>query len=322
MRRLEDLNSIIREATEPCSEEVQTLADELLQRFLRNPKPIEEFCHVIKQEIRLLLSPRHRREARQALQRIQNGITSGAMENAVAEENNRRCAERMKREMLRTFDLVNRLKRGIVCMGSAQIDSDRSEYKQAQEFAREVSILLGSTVWAGGGPGIMDASVRGGRAADGSIGGIKINLESEQNVSPVLRANEVEVCEYFAPRKVGLVDAAMRPNENVRTAAVFFPGGFGTLDELFEFLTLKQQGKLGTDYDVPIIIMNFNGAFDHLLEHIDRIAQSGFIKEEHKKLYKVCQNNQEALDYLADYYDIPKEERKYADRLQDWQKAA
>ncbi|MBU1124276.1 LOG family protein [Patescibacteria group bacterium] len=323
MRRLDDLHSIVQQATNGCSQEVQTLGNDLLDRFLRDPVNAQEFCPVILDAIAKLPSDALQEEAHKIHAKIRLLIADRAVDGVVAEDRNRSSAETMKRETLSAFDMVQRQGRGIVCFGSARNNPGDPMYEQAREFGRESSLLLNSTIWTGAGPGIMDASARGGREGYGKIGGIKIELsadesEFEQNVSDVYRDDEVAICTYFAPRKVGLVDACMRPDESVRTAAVFFPGGFGTLDEFFEFITLKQLNKLGTEHDVPILLMNFDGYYDNLIKQLEVLARHDSIKNDDLKLLRVCTSNKEALDRLAKFYKIPPEECEYKGRLRDW----
>ncbi|HCI04022.1 TPA: hypothetical protein DE059_03785 [Candidatus Peribacteria bacterium] len=242
-------------------------------------------------------------------------------------------------------------------MGSARDTPDSKNVQRTVELSRENSILLGSTIWNGGGPGIMEASSVGGIEAGGNVAAIKIgglntaNAAFEQEVSPILVNSRVAICQYFLARKVGLVDAGVRHNQENRTAFVFFPGGFGTMDEGFELLCLQQQGKLGTNYPVPIIFVNYGGAHNWLIEVQDHLADDGMIAEEdkcaifsaevlaklerlggrHKKVDEyaegdpdkpvdsvICANNRQVLDFLAAFYGIPANERQYADKLRNW----
>lgn len=114
-----------------------------------------------------------------------------------------------------------------------------------------------TTTTDAGGPGMMEAATEGALAAGGTVGGIKISREAGTSVrtaASYLPADAQVYCRFLAPRKVALVDCAVRPGEADRTAYVFLPGGLGTMDELFELLTLAQLGKLGSKHPVPIIL--------------------------------------------------------------------
>lgn len=128
-------------------------------------------------------------------------------------------------------------------------------------------------------------------------------------------AKDVAECKFFSPRKIGLADAGMRQSEDDRTAVIITPGGYGTLDELFEFLTLKQLRKLGTKYPVPILLLNYDDFYDPLLQYIDTLAAAGMISPEDRDLLIVCRSNEEALDALADFYDISMDHRTYVQRI-------
>lgn len=104
---------------------------------------------------------------------------------------------------------------------------------------------------------MMQAATEGALAAGGDVGGIKISREAGTAVrtaTSYLPPGAEVYCRFLAPRKVALVDCAVRPGEADRTAYVFLPGGLGTMDELFELLTLAQLGKLGSKHPVPIIM--------------------------------------------------------------------
>lgn len=113
------------------------------------------------------------------------------------------------------------------------------------------------------------------------------------------------MCRFFSARKHGLVDAAMRDQQNERTAFVALPGGIGTVDEIFEIITLKQLERIGSKYPVPFLLMNYGGFYTKLLDFLRTCKDWGAVREgEVEKLWTVCDSNEEALKYLADFYDI------------------
>lgn len=113
-------------------------------------------------------------------------------------------------------------------------------------------------------------------------------------------------CRFFSARKHGFVDAAVRNNSSDRTAVISLPGGIGTLDEMFEILALIQLQRIGSQLPVPVLLMNYDGYYSKLLDFLDDIEHWGNLaKGEAESLWKVFDNNNEALAYLAGFYDIP-----------------
>jgi uncharacterized protein (TIGR00730 family) len=141
--------------------------------------------------------------------------------------------ERMREEMGAGFAALAGLRRGVSMFGSARTHADDPTY----ELARQTAELLGKAGFAvitGGGPGVMEAANRGAREAGALSVGLNIELPFEQEFNPY-----VDIAlrfHYFFTRKVMFV--------RYSTAFVVLPGGFGTLDELFEALTLIQTGKI------------------------------------------------------------------------------
>jgi predicted Rossmann-fold nucleotide-binding protein len=168
----------------------------------------------------------------------------------------------------------------------------------------------------------MEAPLMGAKEAGGSTAGVKIELKSEhtffeQDINSALAREDVAVCRYFGPRKVGLVDAAMRETEEDRTAIIVLPGGFGTIDEWSEYVVLKQLQKLGTNHTVPILLMNYEGFFDPLIEFLYRSCiEHGTIREDELSLFHMCRDNFAALEVLAETYNIPTDKRTYSERVQ------
>jgi hypothetical protein len=146
----------------------------------------------------------------------------------------REHAEEIADEFREGFEAVERIGRpGVTIFGSARIHEGHWAYEAAREtaaiFARE-----GFAVVTGGGPGIMEAANRGAQEAGGLSIGFNIELPHEQSPNPY--CDTVVTFRHFYARKTMLVKAA--------EGFVMFPGGFGTLDEMFESLTLIQTGKV------------------------------------------------------------------------------
>jgi len=98
----------------------------------------------------------------------------------------------------------------------------------------------------------------------------------------------------------------IRNNVSEKTAIIALPGGIGTLDEMFEILALIQLKRIGSALPVPFIVMNYDSFYSKLLEFIETCENLGTVsKGEVSALWKVCNNNFEALTYLAEFYDLP-----------------
>ncbi len=159
-------------------------------------------------------------------------------------------ALRIMGEFVEGFDTLARLGSAVTIFGSARVARTDPEYAAAQELAGMLA-KRGITVITGGGPGIMEAANKGAFEAGGVSVGLGIELPHEQGINEYCN---VELnFRYFFVRKTMFVKYAQ--------AFVIFPGGFGTLDELFESLTLVQTGKIdhfpvilhGTDYWQPML---------------------------------------------------------------------
>lgn len=103
-----------------------------------------------------------------------------------------------------------------------------------------------------------------------------------------------------------MVDAAVRSSSSDRTGVVALPGGIGTLDEVFEILALIQLERIGSEFPVPFLLMNYDSFYSKLLDFLDDCEKWGTLsKGEVASLWKVCNNNSDALAYLADFYSLP-----------------
>jgi uncharacterized protein (TIGR00730 family) len=194
---------------------------------------------------------------------------------------------RIALEFIRGFRVLHFVSEGapaVTVFGSARFKADHPLYKQAQEMGTKLA-HAGFTVLTGGGPGLMEAASRGAFEAKGTSVGINIVLPHEQNPNPYL--NHVVTFYYFFVRKVMLVKYS--------SAYVIFPGGFGTLDELSEAITLIQTGKL---YDFPVILVGkeyWKGLIDWMRGTL--LAQ-GTIDESSMKLMHVTDDLDEVIALL------------------------
>lgn len=141
-------------------------------------------------------------------------------------------------------------------------------------------------ICTGGGPGIMEAAHEGAARVDRSLNiGLNISLPFEQHVNPHVKLDHAFEFHYFFMRKFWFL--------NLARGAVIFPGGFGTLDELFELLTLTQTGK-----SAPMPIILFGRAFWEKTVDFAGLARQGLIGKEDLKLFRVCDSVEEAFAFL------------------------
>ena len=165
----------------------------------------------------------------------------------------------------------------------------------AREFARLVSSTCqvdgrcDYVIITGGGPGIMEAANRGAYEASAKSIGLNITLPAEQAPNPYITPELCFQFHYFALRKMHFLMRAK--------ALVVFPGGFGTLDELFDALTLRQTHCM---QEIPIIL--FGKEYWHQVINFQFLADEGVIADDHLKLISYAQTPQEAWDLIAKFH--------------------
>ena len=171
-------------------------------------------------------------------------------------------------------------------------------YEQAREFARIVSQQAACMpeherlhICTGGGPGIMEAANRGAREAGVPSVALNIVLPHEQSANPYVTPELSFKFHYFALRKMHFMMRAK--------ALVAFPGGFGTLDELFEVLTLVQTRKA---HPVPILL--YGTAFWQRLFNLHALVDDGTVSEEDLGLFQYVDSPQQAWQSICDFYKL------------------
>jgi hypothetical protein len=183
------------------------------------------------------------------------------------------------------FEAVDSIDRpAVTIFGSARVREDDPIYQLAQNLGRRFA-EAGLAVVTGGGPGVMEAANRGAHEAGGLSVGFNIDLPHEQHHNAFL---DIGVTfRHFYARKTMLVKAA--------EGFVMFPGGFGTLDELFEALTLIQTGKV---LDFPVVLFG-RDHWEGLLGWVrDRPLAEGFIDAEDIDLLYVTDDPEEAIETI------------------------
>lgn len=202
-------------------------------------------------------------------------------------------------EFVRGFRALHFVGPCVTIFGSARFTEDHEYYQTAREVAGAVA-KLGFTILTGGGQGLMEAANRGAKDVGGKSVGCNIVLPTEQRPNAYL--DKWVNIRYFFIRKTLLIKYSF--------AFIVFPGGFGTLDEFFEALTLTQTRKID---QFPIIV--FNRAYHkELLEHIDVMKKKKTISAEDLSLILVTDSMDEALQFIktqsiARYGLLPEQKR-------------
>lgn len=174
--------------------------------------------------------------------------------------------------------------------GSARLKKDNKYYKMAVETAKMVS-ENGFGVITGGGPGIMEAANKGAKEAGGKSVGLGIDLPHEQGLNNYVHPKYEINFRYFFVRKVMFVKYAQ--------GFIVFPGGFGTLDELFEALTLIQTNKIER---IPIVLIG-KDYWEGLTTWIEKkLVKEGLISKEDTDLFMLTDNHEEAVEYVCNFY--------------------
>ena len=192
---------------------------------------------------------------------------------------------RIMGEFVEGFDELATITRGVSIFGSARTRPDNPQYKAAQETASLLS-RAGFAVITGGGPGIMEAANRGAFEAGGLSIGCNIELPFEQYANPYLTRSLT--FKYFFVRKTMFVKYS--------TAFIIFPGGFGTLDELFEALTLIQTRKIK---NFPVVLFG-SDYWGGMVEWVKGFMLSeGKIAENDLKLLHLTDSPAEAVEIVV-----------------------
>ncbi len=194
-------------------------------------------------------------------------------------------------EFVEGFEKMNKIGPCVSVFGSARTKPEHPHYKLAEEVG-ELLVKKGFGVITGGGPGIMEAANKGARQALGKSVGLNIELPFEQHPNPYIDQDKLITFDYFFVRKVMFVKYAQ--------GFIVLPGGFGTLDELFEALTLIQTKKIGK---FPIALVG-RKYWEGMLVWIkqEMLSQENYIKLEDLDLIRICDTAQEAVDHVDEFY--------------------
>jgi len=193
-------------------------------------------------------------------------------------------------EFVEGFERLGKIGPCVSIFGSARTKEDHKYYKLAESIAFELT-QNGYGVVTGGGPGIMEAGNRGAARGKGTSVGLNIELPFEQNDNPYIDSDKSLDFDYFFVRKVMFVKYSQ--------GFVVMPGGFGTLDELFEALTLIQTNKIGK---FPIILVGrkyWSGLFDWIK---NTLLEEGSISPKDLDLISLVDSEKEVLDVVNNFY--------------------
>jgi len=195
---------------------------------------------------------------------------------------------KIQSEFVRGHDFLSRFNKAASIFGSARFGFDNKVYQEAQKMAYKLA-EKDFAVFTGGGPGIMEAANKGANEAGGRSIGININLPKHgvtERANPYL--TDSESFDFFFSRKVILSFASQ--------VYIFFPGGFGTLDELFEMLTLIQTKKTRP---IPVILVN-KEYWTPLIDWIRGVVwgKNRAIAEEDMELFHLVDTAEEACEII------------------------
>ena len=194
-------------------------------------------------------------------------------------------------EFVEAYDRMAKIGPCISVFGSARTKSDHKYYELATEVSKKLA-QAGYGIISGGGPGIMEAANKGAQEGGGRSVGLNIDLPFEQNHNPYIDQEHNLEFDYFFVRKVIFVKYSQ--------GFVILPGGLGTLDELFEALTLIQTKKINKR---PVVLIG-HAYWDGLISWIksSMLEQEANISPEDLDLFKVVDTADEAVKYIEDFY--------------------
>ena len=192
-------------------------------------------------------------------------------------------------EFVEATERLNRIKPAVSIFGSSRTPPDHPYYMLTEQIARLLSDA-GFAVISGGGPGIMEAANKGAFFGRSLSVGLNIQLPHEQHANPFQDISQT--FRHFFARKVMFVKFA--------TAYVVMPGGFGTMDELMEALTLVQTGKTRR---IPIILVHEPFWRDLVSWFKNTLVKEGMIDPADMDLIKVINDPQEVVDIIFDHYE-------------------
>lgn len=193
-------------------------------------------------------------------------------------------------EFVEGFEKLAKIGPCVTIFGSARVKPDNKYYKMAEKIAYQL-VQQGYGVVTGGGPGIMEAGNKGANRAGGKSVGLNIYLPHEQKGNPYIDPDKLITFDYFFVRKVMFVKYSQ--------GFIVMPGGFGTIDELSEALTLIQTKKIGR---FPIVLVGkkfWSGMIDWIKEVL---VDEKMISPEDLDLFSIVDTPEDAVQVIDDFY--------------------
>ncbi|NQY10164.1 MAG: TIGR00730 family Rossman fold protein [Flavobacteriales bacterium] len=194
-------------------------------------------------------------------------------------------------EFVDGFDTLSKIGPCVTIFGSARTKPEEPQYKLAEEIAYKLT-QDGYGVITGGGPGVMEAANKGAKKGGGKSVGLNIELPFEQSANEYIDPDKLINFNYFFIRKLMFVKYAQ--------GFIVLPGGFGTLDELFEALTLIQTKKIGK---FPIILVGTD-YWEGMVDWINKVLveEQGKVSPEDLNLFTLVDTADEAMAQINDFY--------------------
>ena len=189
-------------------------------------------------------------------------------------------------EFVDGFEALSKIGPCISIFGSARTKPGTPYYDLSAEIAQRLA-EEGFGIITGGGPGIMEAGNRGAALANGKSVGLNIDLPFEQHNNDYIDKDKLLNFDYFFVRKVMFTKYSQ--------GFVMMPGGFGTLDELFEMITWNSLSI----HDKTIILLNSDGYYNNLLAHLDQMQEEGFLYSPWKESFFIISDPKQLISLMA-----------------------
>lgn len=222
-------------------------------------------------------------------QKVQNSFKEKTWDETVTKDS--WMVFKVMAEFVDGYEKLAKIGPCVSIFGSARLKPTDPYYKMATDIAEKIT-EIGFGVITGGGPGIMEAGNRGARNGGGKSIGLNIELPFEQHFNPYIDKGYNMDFDYFFVRKVMFVKYSQ--------GFIVMPGGFGTLDELMEAMTLIQTKKIGK---FPIVLVGteyWSGLLDWFK---NTLLTNGMIAEQDLNLYRVVDSAEDAVAHIKAFYD-------------------
>jgi len=219
-----------------------------------------------------------------------NGSINGIEKDLVANQEDLWRVFRIMAEFVEGFEKMSNIKPSVAVFGSARTKPSDKCYKMTVKVSKELT-KKGFGIITGGGPGIMEAANKGAKEVNGSSTGVNIELPHEQYSNAYVDKDKLLNFRYFFVRKVMFFKYSQ--------GYVIMPGGFGTIDEFFEVLTLIQTGKTKK---VPVVVMGVE-YWKPLMNWVkDYMAKFKYIEDFDMDLFKLTDDPKEAAEIIYQFH--------------------